>query len=69
MVNGRYDPGINLETALRPLFDNLGTPEKDKRLYLTDSDHIPPINDVIRETLAWLDTYLGPVAQQTQPTP
>jgi len=69
MINGRYDLLLEAETSVRPFFDNLGTPEADKRLYIAESDHIPPVNDIIRETLAWLDTYLGPVVQQSQPTP
>jgi hypothetical protein len=28
---------------------------------LNETDHIPPRNDYIKETLAWLDKYLGPV--------
>jgi len=30
---------------------------------VTDSDHLPPSDVVIRETLEWLDRYLGPVQQ------
>jgi formylglycine-generating enzyme required for sulfatase activity len=61
MINGRYDFTLPLETSVKPMFKFLGTQEKDKRLALFDGDHIPPINDVIRETLNWLDRYLGPV--------
>ena len=39
----------------------LGAPEKDKRHVLFDCGHIPPWNGVIRESLDWLDRYLGPV--------
>jgi len=28
---------------------------------LFDSGHVPPWPDVIRESLDWLDRYLGPV--------
>jgi len=42
------------------MFRLLGTPEKDKRHALFDSGHVPPRNDIIRETLDWLDHYLGP---------
>jgi len=61
MVNGRYDFIFPLETSVVPMFDLQGAPEEDKRLVLFDSGHIPPGNDVIRETLDWLDRYLGPV--------
>jgi hypothetical protein len=26
-----------------------------------ETDHIPPVNEMIKETLAWLDKYLSPV--------
>lgn len=59
MLNGKYDSA--LETGIKPMFDLLGTPAEHKRLILYETDHIPPINEMIKETLAWLDRYLGPV--------
>jgi dienelactone hydrolase len=61
MLNGRYDSGFPYETSSKPLFDLLGTPDEDKELRLYDTDHIPPLNESIKEILAWLDRYLGPV--------
>lgn len=61
MINGRYDFIFPVETFQKPMFRLLGTPEKDKRYLLFDSGHVPPRNDVIRETLNWLDQHLGPV--------
>jgi len=61
MINGRYDFTFPLETSQRPMFRLLGAKEQDKRYALFDSGHVPPRNDVIRETLNWLDNYLGPV--------
>ena len=61
MINGRYDFIFPVETSQQPMFRLLGTAEKDKRHLLFDSGHIPPRNDVIRETLNWLDQYLGSV--------
>jgi hypothetical protein len=61
MINGKYDLTLRLETEIKPMFDLLGTPAKDKRLVLSESDHGPLRNDYIKETLAWLDKYLGPV--------
>ncbi len=63
MVNGKYDstPGTSLETAIKPMFDLLGTPAEHKDLKVYETDHIPPRNELIKETLAWLDRYLGPV--------
>jgi hypothetical protein len=69
MLNGRYDNLIGLEQGIRPLFQLLGTPAKDKRLILYDTDHIPPRAEYVRETLAWLDAYLGPVGRGPLPAP
>jgi serine/threonine protein kinase/dienelactone hydrolase len=59
MLNGKYDNA--LETGIKPMFDLLGTPAEHKQLKLYETDHIPPRNEFIKETLAWLDRYLGPV--------
>jgi formylglycine-generating enzyme required for sulfatase activity/dienelactone hydrolase len=61
MLNGRYDSMLPPETSSKPMFDLLGTPPEDKRLILHETDHIPPRIEYIKETLAWLDKYLGPV--------
>ncbi|MFC2142652.1 protein kinase [Acidobacteriota bacterium] len=61
MLNGRYDSLFPLEAAIIPMYDMLGTPDEHKALKLYDTDHIPPKNEFIKETLAWLDKYLGPV--------
>ncbi len=61
MINGRSDFFFPVETTQEPLYRLLGTPEKDKRRALFDSGHVPPRNEVIKETLDWLDRYLGPV--------
>jgi dienelactone hydrolase len=59
MLNGKYD--VRIDAGIKPMFDLLGTPAEHKRLILYDTDHIPPRNEYIKETLAWLDKYLGPV--------
>ena len=61
MLNGRYDSFLPVETSSRPMFDLLGTRAQDKQLKLYETEHIPPVNELIKETLAWLDRYLGPV--------
>jgi serine/threonine protein kinase/cephalosporin-C deacetylase-like acetyl esterase len=61
MLNGRYDSICPYETTMKPMYDLLGTPKEHKVLKLYDTDHIPPRNEYIKETLAWLDKYLGPV--------
>ncbi len=69
MVTGRYDFALPFETNQVPLFRLLGSPEKDKKHVVFDTGHVPPWPDVVRETLDWLDHYLGPVTTgpPTQP--
>ncbi len=63
ILNGRYDAVFPVEASLQPFFDLLGTPADQKRYIVFDSGHIPPPKDVIRESLVWLDKYLGPVGK------
>ncbi len=63
MLNGKYDTLFPYETSIKPMFDLLGTPSEHKKLILYETDHIPPRDEFIKETLAWLDRYLGPVGQ------
>jgi hypothetical protein len=44
-----------------PLFEWFGTPKEHKRRVLYDTGHDVPDNEVVKETLNWLDRYLGPV--------
>jgi hypothetical protein len=39
----------------------LGTPDKDKRRVLYDTGHDIARTELIKESLNWLDRYLGPV--------
>lgn len=61
MLSGRHDQVVPLETRQQPLFRLLGTPDEDKKHVVYESGHAPPRKDVVRESLAWLDKYLGPV--------
>ena len=61
LLNGRYDSMFPLDTCQEPLFHALGTPPQNKRLVLFDSGHSPPETPKMKETLDWLDKYLGPV--------
>ena len=64
MLNGRYDYMHLLEESVRPMFRLLGTSEEHKKLALFDSGHgirSTSKNKLIKETLDWLDRYLGPV--------
>lgn len=61
MLNGRYDSFFPHETAQVPMFKLLGTPEKNKRHFIYDTGHGAPRDQLIKESLEWLDKYLGPV--------
>jgi hypothetical protein len=61
MLNGRYDLHYPYQTTVKPMFDLLGTPKGEKVLKLYETGHYIPRNELIKETLAWLDRYLGPV--------
>ncbi len=61
MLNGKYDSQFTVDQSVIPMFEMIGTPEDHKELKLFDSDHVIPRNDLVRETLGWLDRYLGPV--------
>ena len=61
MLNGKYDNIFALETNVKPFFSLLGTPDKDKRLCVYNTDHYVSKNDMIKEVLNWCDKYLGPV--------
>lgn len=65
MLNGKYDyHAFPLETSAKPMFDLLGTPKEEKLQRIYDSDHSLPKNEFIRDTLSWLDRYLGPVKKK-----
>lgn len=62
MLNGRYDIFFPLESSQRPLFQLLGTPASDKKHLIYETAHGSiPRAAVARESLNWLDKYLGPV--------
>lgn len=61
VLSGRFDDVFPLETSARPMFQLLGTPPERKRHVVSDGGHFVPRTQFIRETLDWLDRYLGPV--------
>ncbi len=62
MINGRFDYIFPLATSQRPYFELVRTPPEHKRHAVFDAGHGDiPRNEVIRETLDWLDRYVGPV--------
>ena len=61
MLNGRFDFFYPVETSQEPMFRLLGTPKQHKRRVVYETGHNIPRNELIKETLDWLDRYLGPV--------
>ena len=61
MLNGKHDMYFPVETSQLPMFNYFGTPPEDKKIIIYDTGHLVPRNELIKETLAWLDKYLGPV--------
>jgi cephalosporin-C deacetylase-like acetyl esterase len=66
MLNGKYDSVNAFATCVKPMFDLLGTPEEHKNLKMYETDHFIPRNELIKESLAWLDKYLGPVRKKLE---
>jgi|WetSurSiteA1Bulk_404760.scaffolds.fasta_scaffold01331_3 eukaryotic-like serine/threonine-protein kinase len=66
MLNGKYDYTFPFDNDVKPFYEFLGTPEKDKRLITYETDHYVPKNDMIKEVLNWCDNYLGPVKLKSQ---
>jgi dienelactone hydrolase len=61
MLNGKYDMYFPVETAQKPMYNFLGTPVEDKKILVYDTGHLVPRIEIIKQTLAWYDKYLGPV--------
>jgi formylglycine-generating enzyme required for sulfatase activity/dienelactone hydrolase len=61
MLNGQYDHYFPVETAQRPMFRLLGTPPDKKRQVISEGGHFVPRTQLVKETLDWLDRYLGRV--------
>jgi len=61
MLNGKYDFFFPYETSQLPFFELLGTPKQHKKMFLYDQGHNVPATQLTKESLTWLDQYLGPV--------
>jgi pimeloyl-ACP methyl ester carboxylesterase len=59
LLSGEYDSTAPIDNARR-YFELLGTPASDKRHVIAPGGHFVPRELLIRETLDWLDRYLGP---------
>jgi dienelactone hydrolase len=58
MLSGKYDFTFPMEQSQKPFFEALGSKEKVHRVF--DTGHIWLPSEFARESLAWLDKYLGP---------
>ena len=61
MLNGRYDFFFPVEETQEPFYRLLGSPKDQKKHLLYETGHNIPRNELIKESLDWLDLYLGPV--------
>jgi len=64
MLNGKDDSLFPCETAQKPLFELLGTPERHKKHIVFPGEHCLPWEyqeQYHAEIVKWLDQYLGPV--------
>ncbi len=61
MLNGRYDFFFPVRSAQEPFFRNLGAPAADRKYIVYEGGHDVPRTELIREGIAWLDKYVGPV--------
>ena len=64
LLNGKYDMHYSYENQVKPMFDLLGTPANNKRLVIYETDHFIPANELVKESLGWLDKYLGKVQKK-----
>jgi formylglycine-generating enzyme required for sulfatase activity/dienelactone hydrolase len=61
MLNGQYDYIFPVGLSQEPLYREIGTPASQKRRVVYDCGHDIPLSGEIKESLNWLDQYLGPV--------
>jgi formylglycine-generating enzyme required for sulfatase activity/dienelactone hydrolase/predicted Ser/Thr protein kinase len=61
MLNGRYDYFYPATISQEPMFKFLGAPADHKKRVVYETGHNIPRPEMIRETVDWLDRYLGAV--------
>jgi len=61
VINGRHDFMHPFEEGQVPFFEAIDVPDSDKEFIVLPTGHVPANNEVIRETLRWLDERLGPI--------
>jgi formylglycine-generating enzyme required for sulfatase activity/dienelactone hydrolase len=66
MLNGRDDFTFPPATSQEPMFRLFGTPPGEKRRAVYEGGHVFPFSRLIKDTLDWLDRYLGAPAPRTR---
>ena len=61
MLNGRYDFFFPVVSNQEPFYRLLGSKKEQKKHLIYETGHSIPRNELIKQTLDWLDQYLGPV--------
>ena len=61
MLNGRYDLNYPVNSTQEPFYRLLGSRSDQKKLLLYEYGHTAPSNEIIKESLNWLDHYFGAV--------
>lgn len=61
MLNGRFDFIFPVGPSQEPMFRLLGTPKEEVHRVIYQTGHDIPRDQMIKETLDWMDRYLGPV--------
>lgn len=61
MLNGHYDFFFPVDSTQLPFYNLLGSKKDQKKRIQFETGHAIPRNELIKETLNWLDQYLGPV--------
>jgi predicted esterase len=64
ILDGRDDFVFPRELSQEPFFRLLGTPKEHKLLRVFEGGHNVPRHHLIRESLDWLDRYLGPAQRR-----
>jgi formylglycine-generating enzyme required for sulfatase activity/dienelactone hydrolase len=61
LLNGRYDFFFPVESSQEAFYRLLGAKKEQKKRVIYETGHNIPRNELIKETLNWLDQYFGPV--------
>jgi dienelactone hydrolase len=59
LLNARFDFFYPIDSSQLPMFDLFRSPDAQKRRVVYDAGHNIPRPELIRESLEWLDKYLG----------